>query len=30
MQLKTWLVWVSVGAASMALYDFIKSQIMKQ
>lgn len=30
MQLKTWLIWVSIGAASMLLYDVIKSKLMNQ
>lgn len=30
MRVKNYLIWVTIGAASMALYDYIKTQIMKQ
>lgn len=30
MRVKTYLIWVSVGAASMLLYDVIKSKLMNQ
>lgn len=30
MRLKTYLIWVSIGAASMLLYDVIKSKLMNQ